>query len=1485
MKLNFLRNLTIGGSVLLSLLCSDAWATGYYLSLPDNTITADARKYCWAGWGKTPVGGSAVYAKQIAVSNGVIYSSVPTEDHFVYYNPITGVFTDCTTDADGVKQYNVNPTTAAGNASAIGRAVVTDDAGNIVYAAGCGYNTKVTYINVLPKTANRGEVIDPAAIRSAYKHKGYDLGPVYTTVLNTFAVADWGRTDYYHASGNLMEGNGALWFTDGFTVVKVPIVDGVPQKEVLYDIPDTDETDSKNVVSHVTSSVNQWWYQSQFRPYADGKYLLQNANGLFDCTISSGKLKCTKIDGASAYVGATIGYLKDHEILVYCKNDRDALITVYDRTVGIEIGTIQAIGDITAFCDNMNVWCETEVIDENTLGIYTNVPGMGVARILLTATTDGTAFTATIAKRADSNYQDVTLSWGTIASKTSATVQYRKRYVKDGATYYTNWSNVVAKTTETTCTHSNVYWYNDSEGFYPTVVEYRVIGHYENMTQKDKLLTLTAEVTPQLIPKSIEWDLNEIVEYPGYQKVQLFWNVTGTGSTPKYFNIYRDGEKINPNPVQVYNYIDEQVPAGNHEYYVEAFVSNEIETLKTTTKPIYVNPRNPMKTTYTIEKIYNYRIGTGANMVKPTGTYGNLASGVRYKQGVYYQGNWYLAKQNYGTDTNNDGEVTKADEIYGGVIKFSADNQKIISETGTPAFNQYQVQSSWVDGIYSAGISAGLAMDDAGNIFVRESGEYPKGTTKQSIVFSLGKGRIYLRNADGTYNNSYLSVDLTGCNLHDLTGSRNSSYTYYGRVDYYSMSGDLSEVGGTAYLYVSSHLGVRSNRIKLTRTADGITAEDDYVDITINSSNGTAFQAEPSESYAFPVKYLKKGTTTDGVTSFSEYRDDNLYIHNSRSNGYFAVNPSNDAQKIIYETYSRKQNAGGCTIGFNGELFVITPQSVYSQNTGHFIVSMADRTKYDANGDPVKDGNNDVMLDIDGTELDKSAALSNVIPVSQYTQTDIDDGSYSDANGNWLYAVHGTIEGENEVYDGLTSQNHDCVYIYQYVPGVRFAKYRLIPNNYFPPTPVDLVLNTRYSYATDEEGNIKYEDSNEVDENGNVIQKPVVNDITGFDGVVKWQKPVYDQVGGGNINYEHYSYTLVITDKDGHVIDKREIAVDAAVEAENGYYTIEYPFDNANGGTVQTYNGKDVVFMPNEDETAQPYYAYLTVNYRNTSDTNEKQYSDQTSDEDEAGYEGVGATGTVTVLKGSSTKINYDEDYKPVTESSIYRIDVNVDEPDFAKAEKTEEPVSHYEIWVDKGDGKGYVQVTDFNLMQGEEGKYTPVTDGKIPGDYDFAANEAYSVAGSESENNTTKSTLHFYEYGTPYEYGTEAPADDINPADWKYKVVTVYASTTEGVENRDISQSLDSSMAATLSNVPTGIENVVAGDGLRLYPIPVNTLLTIDSPEAVETIVIYNNMGVVVKSINCGGEYSATVNVEELATGMYFVSVNNAAPVKIIKK
>ena len=82
-----------------------------------------------------------------------------------------------------------------------------------------------------------------------------------------------------------------------------------------------------------------------------------------------------------------------------------------------------------------------------------------------------------------------------------------------------------------------------------------------------------------------------------------------------------------------------------------------------------------------------------------------------------------------------------------------------------------------------------------------------------------------------------------------------------------------------------------------------------------------------------------------------------------------------------------------------------------------------------------------------------------------------------------------------------------------------------------------------------------------------------------------------------------------------------------------------------------------------------------------------------------------------------------------------------------------------------------------------------------------------------------------------------------------------------------------------------TGIDGVMAGGELKVYPVPVKSQLTIESPESLETVKIYSISGVMVQSFVFNGEEIATIDVDSLSPGYYFVIVNNLTPVKIIKQ
>lgn len=117
-------------------------------------------------------------------------------------------------------------------------------------------------------------------------------------------------------------------------------------------------------------------------------------------------------------------------------------------------------------------------------------------------------------------------------------------------------------------------------------------------------------------------------------------------------------------------------------------------------------------------------------------------------------------------------------------------------------------------------------------------------------------------------------------------------------------------------------------------------------------------------------------------------------------------------------------------------------------------------------------------------------------------------------------------------------------------------------------------------------------------------------------------------------------------------------------------------------------------------------------------------------------------------------------------------------------------------------------------------------------------------------------------------------------PDKWEFIFVAHYAA-----RNRHINKNAAVGISTEFLT-PTGVE--VVGDdnnfAVQIYPIPAHSTITVKSPEAINSIVIYNEAGVEVMNEVGDGENITTVNVENLATGFYFVRVNNQEPVKIIK-
>ena len=73
--------------------------------------------------------------------------------------------------------------------------------------------------------------------------------------------------------------------------------------------------------------------------------------------------------------------------------------------------------------------------------------------------------------------------------------------------------------------------------------------------------------------------------------------------------------------------------------------------------------------------------------------------------------------------------------------------------------------------------------------------------------------------------------------------------------------------------------------------------------------------------------------------------------------------------------------------------------------------------------------------------------------------------------------------------------------------------------------------------------------------------------------------------------------------------------------------------------------------------------------------------------------------------------------------------------------------------------------------------------------------------------------------------------------------------------------------------------------DALNVFPVPAVDYVTVQSANAINVLRVVNVNGAVVKAVSANGVNSLNLYVGDLAAGVYFVAVNNAAPVRIIKK
>ena len=938
-------------------------------------------------------------------------------------------------------------------------------------------------------------------------------------------------------------------------------------------------------------------------------------------------------------------------------------------------------------------------------------------------------------------------------------------------------------------------------------------------------------------------EITEVRNYDGYSIVEIFWQMPSYNKDkPVYYNIYRNGVLLETGMTQ-YNFIDDQLPKISDDveytYTIEAVYGAAQNNVTRTSKEetVIVGDRDWGLSGYQLQEVYNIPISPVIGNLP-----NNFTNEEYYRQGHFYKGSWYIAQLS--------DQLSRKDQgVSGGAVNQSGIEGATGGVVSIKATEEADIHMGFSNKVLSSEefASAGLAIDDKGVIFMRHNNiskleaTVPTGSNWVSWLYDafdrrITEGALYVPDANGNYSSEPTKIlDLSALWLDDrwidnmyFTGATSNGQVK-GRSDYFYMYGDVMSAEGGFLLLSPSW----------TRTI-----------FKVKVANGEYVNHETHEIKEYQDKNGMVDVTV-GTGNYGFKLDGrNAWIAQLRSSGYFGIHGEEDNHEeshehtthAIFVADSRINNTGGTSIvAFNsaegandGETFLITPSSMYSRNYGDFIVTRGTKTN---TSDPASE-----------------AKFMPPMPVAQMKQTNINTNVNTNASGNWFHAEVGT-------YTGTSGEDEECVYIYQYVPGVRFAKYRLVPDLSLPVVSPTLTITTAYN-----------EDETE---------------ITHFNGISTWERPDgFATTDPENASVWIKSYTFELLNANGEVIYSNEVPEEKDAD---GNPVIDYSFDYVIDKGIDNVDNCDIDF--------QTYTARIAVNYEfKSGEIQQSSFNYAIASND---YPAKAPNDPRAVMFKQANQKDYvweenpnatsEDDKWIVVEKNVdaYRIELDFNPPAWGAMEE-DQPVSYYTIKA--FNGNEYIDITDFQLHYGSEvvdgverAKYEITS--QIPGTYGFEENRAFyykTVTGSPAKGESQYPVVLTWHHKVAAGYYTDGTANGPEPNEWEFIVEAHYAAN-----NRYITKSVEAKTELSDDLVVTGVEVIGSNDAssLKVYPIPAQTTITIKAAEAINKVVIYNEVGAEVMNVATDGDTMTEVNVENLVAGFYFVKVNNYDPVKIIKK
>ena len=939
----------------------------------------------------------------------------------------------------------------------------------------------------------------------------------------------------------------------------------------------------------------------------------------------------------------------------------------------------------------------------------------GFGNIALTASIDPTDATAT------AHLEWSTPAYGTIKNFTVVKVIKKTPAGGTATTTTQDLATIPANTTKYDVANYSPLGSENENGVVVTVETSLMVRATMNQTITTKDNEKTNSVTSNTVaPKaSAAPYFTSVDTYKGRRTAALAWEVASTENLDHY-ELFRDGIKI----LGKYtggSYIDSNLPDGTYSYVIVAYWKDGSVTRSTSVSATIKHAEDVAS--YVLDTVYNYPImtedewnkagkpadavlakGLFANAKTPVGAWG--APGDVYRQAQYYNGKWYIAQLTARTELSANGNYIPNNYLDGKSV-----GTNITKEEAQAIYAKWR--GDWCGGIKSIGADAATIKTIGDNLHT-EVGTW--GLESQFVAVDEGGNkwrRAIHSGAFGWYDTPYINNPADGVKVTNSLYYRPTAFVHgnetgetelsYNGKHFYNYEQDYinSEAGKAAVADFNAKYGGKlacDNGLQYYRTH--------YISAGGNAKNGTGFLLMSMNRSADVFRIKMNGGTVTAVDKFtapiSEIaalgRDINTlastenysypvagrqaFIQTVRGIGTWYVD-ANGKYTLMFSNTADITQCGGVTFTYNNEFFVLHSTTINSNSPGNFRIDIA-QCKNGENYTTVVPSKDNLMPTV-ANKLDESIRFE-----------------AGNSNASWYGAEY--------------NKEENCIYIYQYVPGVRFAKYRLYIIEQYPDVPPTLDITTGYNDAK--------------------------TDITRFDSKITWRRPGTNHDYGldknADVIVDHYEVSL--KDKSGNIIQAWNNVPD--VTKADHTFTLEY-----NKTASGEYN-----------LDSEKYTAEIVPIYKRKKDGSIIHGAANFAVDNNDYPAAIGAANAYAYRGEGSAK-------------GAYRVDL-----DFNRAlpAQSSEPVSYFLVEVSTDGGSSYKTLSNFELLkQGEDYHYYPVevTNGQVPGQYKFGTTAADSpsekgYAMREKANYATdhKCVLYYY--------------TNTNPSGYKYRITAVYAST-----------------------------------------------------------------------------------------------------------